>query len=430
MNVPIQVRINATTVALERVSIRARVSGFLKERLLDPGANVRKGQLLFVIDERPFQADLDTNTVLLARAQSALAEAKQSNAREIAKQLLNVAEAQWQVTQIEEKRASAPLSRDAMCDVEVERRIALRIRAAAQVEVARIGLEKAEIDYKLDIHAAEARVAVAKSALRQSELNLGNCRIYSPIDGRAGEAKVQPGDPVGPSARSQTLSELTTVQQLDPMGVDIPLESRFLSRIASLCQQGLSVKIEQPGIGGAQVCPDTGAVVFIDNAVNPNTSTVLVKASVANSKHALLPGESVSVSITLDEVQDAAVVPEQAVFDSGAESKVYAVNTEGIVQIVAVKASLHYAGMRVIESGLQIGQVIMVDGFQLVRDGVKVRTEHTMPTTWARAVALTSSADPASALPPTRALVHNGEPKDASLKPRAASREFESADRR
>ena len=109
MDVPIQVRINATAVALERVSIRVSATGFLKELLYYPGANVRRGQLLFVIYEKPFEADLDTNTVLLARVHAALAEAKQSSAREIAKQLLNVAEAQWQVALIEEKRASAPL---------------------------------------------------------------------------------------------------------------------------------------------------------------------------------------------------------------------------------------------------------------------------------------------------------------------------------
>ncbi len=104
--------------------------------------------------------------------------------------------------------------------VEVDRRVARRKRAAAQVEFDRANLEKADTDNNLDIQATEAKVAVAKVAIRQSEINLSYCRIYSPIDGCTGEVKVQPGDLIGPSASRHDPTELTTVQQLDPIGVE------------------------------------------------------------------------------------------------------------------------------------------------------------------------------------------------------------------
>jgi hypothetical protein len=117
------------------------------------------------------------------------------------------AEAQWQVTQIEEKRASAPLSRDAICDVEVERRIALRNRAAAQVEVARIGLEMSESDYKLDTHAAQARVAVAKSAMFETSRHRPDCRCPPNLtDGRSPPIDHVPHDLVPPAVVAARLA--------------------------------------------------------------------------------------------------------------------------------------------------------------------------------------------------------------------------------
>ena len=394
----IQASFSATTVSLKEVSISARVSGLLKEQHIEAGANVRMGQLLFVIDETPFQARVENDRRLLARALAVLEEATRSEAPERTGELLQIAEAQLLATKTEENRAGAVWDSSATQAVEIQRRIALRIRAAARVQVAKIDSEKAGIDHVLNIRAAEAAVAVARSAIRQSEMNLGNCRVYSPIDGRVGEVKVRHGDLVGPAAKRQEHRELTTVQQVDPIGVAIRLESRFLGRVAASGQSRLPATVERRAVEGDEICTNPGSVIFVDNTVDPKTSTVLVKASFPNPKHALMPGEPVRVSIIFGEIQNAVVVPEQAVINAGAESTVYTVTAEGKVEVVQVKASCSYEGIRVIESGMKPGRDVMIDGFHLVRDGLRVRTEHAKPVRWPRAAALTRDVDPAAAL--------------------------------
>ncbi len=270
----------------------------LRERHFEAGDDVRKGQLLFVIDETPFRAELEADRARLVEARDVLEKARHSRAREIARAFLEVAKDRWECTRIEEARERDRPGCDATHAEEVERRIALRMRAAAGVEAAKTELERARADHDLTIQAAEAGVAVAESAVRQSEINLDYCRIHSPIDGRVGAVKVHPGDLVEPSARSQDRDELTTIQQLDPIGVDIPVDSRFLPRAASAIRQGLPVKIVRPVTQGDHNCPGAGMADFIDIAPDPGRSTFRRRARVSNPKRTLLPGQSVRAVVT------------------------------------------------------------------------------------------------------------------------------------
>src|SRR5512135_806580 len=379
MDVPIQASPIGTTDALQQVSIRARVRGFLKEQHFEEGAEVKAGQLLFVIDEEPFRVQLDANRAKLDKAKAALEAAKQSKAREVAKAQLDVNQAQLDFARVEERREQALLKRNASTVEDVERKTTLRKRAEAEVEAAQASLEQAKADYDTNLLAAQAQVEAAQAAVREAEINLGYCRMSSPIDGRAGEAKIKLGNLVGPSQGSQDYTELTTVQQLDPMGVDIQVASRYLDRAAELIQKGLPVKIARPGVEGDEDYPYAGTAFFIDNTINPTTSTFLIKARVANPGRRLLTGEYVKVNVTVGAVAGAVVVPEQAVIETQAGPTVYTVDKQGKVAVAPVRATFTHEGLRVLESGLEPGQRVIVEGLQLVRAGMTVKAEPAPP---------------------------------------------------
>jgi len=145
----------------------------------------------------------------------------------------------------------------------------------------------------VNIQSAEANVAAASSSVREAQLNLGYCRMSSPIGGRIGQALVKVGNLVGPSS-GQDYIELATVQQLDAIGVEIQVSSRYLARVTELIRDGLIVHVVRPGFEGEQNHPHPGKVNFIDNTIDPSTSTFLTRAEVPNPEKTLLPGESIA----------------------------------------------------------------------------------------------------------------------------------------
>ena len=128
-------------------------------------------------------------------------------------------------------------------------------------------------------------------------------------------------------------------------------------------------------------CLNIGKVCFTDGKVNANTSTILIKAQLDNGKHVILPGETIRVTVFFGEVANAVVVPEQAVLNTRGASSVYVVNEQRHVEIVPVRLGFAYDRMRVIEWGIEPGQTVVVDGFQMFGNGQEVRPR------WAAATA-------------------------------------------
>jgi membrane fusion protein (multidrug efflux system) len=313
----------------------------------------------------------------LEEAQASLKRAKDSQAREIATAQVAVDQATFSLSQIEEARQRALFNRSAASRDDVDRASASRERSGAQVDADRASLDQAKVDYEINILTAQANVDAAAAAVRQAEIDLSYCTIISPIDGRVGEAKVKVGNLVGPmtSAGGADYTELTTIQQLDPMGVDIQCASRYLERATRLIKQGLDVSLVRPGAEGDQPTVYTGRCFFIDNKIDPATSTVLIKASVGNPERTLLPGEYVKLDMTVGQVPDAVVVPERAVIETQEGPTVYVVGDDDTVAVVPVTAEFVHDHMRVITKGLKPGQRVIVEGIQLVRPGQKVQAK-------------------------------------------------------
>lgn len=380
MTVPVLAQPIGTTKPLQEVSIRARVRGLLKEMHFQEGSDVKKGQLLFVIEEEPFKAKLEEAKAKLEEASASLRKSRDSKAREIATAQLALDQALLTLAEVEERREQSLLKRNASTIEDVQRKQANREKSKAQVEADKASLEQAKADYETYILAAEAEVAAAKALVLNAEIDLGYCRMSSPIGGRIGFAEVKLGNLVGPTAVGGTdYTELAVVRQLDPMGVEIQVSSRYLDRVAGLINQGLPVQIFRPGLEGEAGRRLTGKAAVIDNTINPTTSTFLVRAEIANPDQTLLPGEYVKVDAQVGEVKNAVVVPEQAVVETQAGQTVFTVGQGGKVSITPVKSTLTYQGLRVVESGLKPGQAVIVEGLQLVRSGMIVKTEPASP---------------------------------------------------
>ena len=156
------------------------------------------------------------------------------------------------LAEIEERREQSLLKRNAATVEDVQRKQALRKKDAAQVEADQASLEQAKADYETNILSAQADVDGAKARVPDAEINLGYCRMSSPIDGRIGLAEVKLGNLVGPATRGggTDYTELAVVRQLDPMGVDIQVSSRYLDRVTRLIAQGLPSRSSGPGSRG------------------------------------------------------------------------------------------------------------------------------------------------------------------------------------
>jgi membrane fusion protein (multidrug efflux system) len=385
MTVPVQVTPNATTRALEDVTIRARVRGFLTERHFEEGSLVRKGQLLLVIDEEPYKVALRSARASQDEAAAALKKAEESKEREVKAAQLALDRAQLVLAVLQERRSSALLTRNAATREEMDRAEADRKKQEAQVESDLASLAQARSDYSVAIASAAARLEAARAAVRDAELNLGYCRMYAPIAGRIGEARVKVGNLVGPDSGGGSFSELATIQQLDPMGVDIRISSRYLDRVTRLIQQGLTGRLLRPGVEGDQEHPFDGKGYFVDNRVDETTATFLAKARIPNPSGTLLPGEYVKLKMIVDRIEDAVVVPAPAVMETEAGPVVYVVDGHGKVEIRRVEAGLTHEGLRVITDGLDAGVPVIVEGLQMIRPGIPVTTE---PANRARPTAL------------------------------------------
>jgi membrane fusion protein, multidrug efflux system len=199
--------------------------------------------------------------------------------------------------------------------------------------------------------------------------------MYAPWEGRIGEAKIKVGNLVGPeSAGRGGFSELATIQQLDPMGVDIRLSLRDLDRTTDLISKRLAVRVTRPGRSGEQEHPCEGKAYFVDNVIEATTSSFLAKARMSNPTGSLLPGEYVKVRLVVDRLDDAIVVPASAVMETDSGPVVHIVDGDGKVAIQNVDAAQTYEGFRVITKRLDAGVPVIVDGLQMIQPGVVVKT--------------------------------------------------------
>ena len=317
----------------ENAEIRARVSGYLLKREYQEGGLVKKGDVLFEIDARPFEA--------------ALAEAK---------------------SQLEQGKATQVASQ-----AEAERSKGLFEKRAIS--------EKEFINKTQMNEASLSKIAALEASVEQAQLNLNFCKVTSPVEGIAGIAQAQVGDLVG-TANSAVLTQVST---LDPMKIIFPISEVDYLAASKRVQETMSKPLDQrPArleliLADGSTFPEKARLLSVDRQVKASTGTILVTALLPNPGSVLRPGFFARARVEADVLKDAIVVPQRAVAEVQGSYQLAIVGADGKAEIRPVKVGPRAGTDWVITSGLKAGEKVIVEGIQKVRAGTPVAAKPWTP---------------------------------------------------
>lgn len=313
--------------AQNKVDLRVRVDGFLEKRLFTEGADVKEGELLFVIEKGLYQAAVDQATAALETAQSTLK----------------------------------------LADLDVDRQTQLFQRnVSAQAVLDQVSAKQGE---------ARGNMLAQKAALEKAELQLSYTDIKSPISGRIGRASVSVGNFVSPSKNA-----LATIVSQDPIYASFPVTQRDI----------LAVRKQQAPSKGAEYVifvkladgsryPSAGKIDFVDNTVNQGTDTVQVRAIFANPDRVLVDGQLVTVVVEEGKGESALLAPQQALQVDQTGPYVLVVDKDNKIQIRRVETDVARGANIVIRKGLAENELIVTEGIQRVRPGQIVAPTEAKP---------------------------------------------------
>src|ERR1700688_9624 len=312
--------------AFESVTVTPQVGGRIVERHFQDGENLRKGQLLFVIDPRPFKAQVDSAQASLAQAKAALELAK------------------IQFTRDEEVIAARAIS-------------------------------KQDYDTKKNaVDVDQAQVEAAQAALETANLNLEYCYIHSPIDGRAGARLVDVGNVVQANATS-----LLSIQRLDPIYANFTITESDLPGVQKQMSSGMlkaAVRLPSEQANTARI----GRVEFLDNAVQNGSGTVNLRATMSNGDRHFWPGQFVDVKLVLTTEKGAVLIPNQDAQISQQGPFVYVVKSDDTAELRLIKLGQRQGDNVVVTEGVAANERVVLAGQMLVRPGGKVRVDGGSPS--------------------------------------------------
>jgi RND family efflux transporter MFP subunit len=341
--------------------IKAQVNGYLLRQNYVEGSLVAKGQLLFEIDPRPFQAAVDQATGQLAQANGQLATAKAQLVQ--ARANLTSSKASQRRTQLDVEKYTPLAKAQAVTQQDLDNATQNNLSALAQVEAAEAAIETS----KAQIAAAEAGVEAAKANVETAKYNLGFTRLISPIDGIAGVATSQVGTLVGPASAA-----VTTVSTLDPIRAVFTVSEQEYLKFRR--QSGVDVaKLPLELIlSDGSTYERKGRFFFADREVNQNTGSIQLTALFPNPGNVLRPGQYAKVRAELGTKRGALLVPQRAVTELQGNYQVAVVDAQNKVAIVNVKPGDRIGTQWVIEEGLKPGDRVVAEGVQKVGPGATV----------------------------------------------------------
>jgi multidrug efflux system membrane fusion protein len=318
-DVPVYIDAIGTTVAREMVRIQPQLSGRITQIHFTDGVYVKRGAMLFTIDPRPFQAQLNEAEANVAQARAAL----------------KLAEIEWErVSNLTDSRA----------------------------------ISKTDIDTRRNaVDVAQAQVQQREAAVQTAKLNLEYCSVRSPIDGRTGQRLIDVGNIV-----EANTTELLTIQRLDPIYADFTITQDDLTQVQmNMKNESLKAEVRLPDEPEGR----TGELTFLDNSVQDKTGTVKLRATVPNQDHHFWPGRFVKVRLILNVLRDAVLVASSAPQQSANGTFVYIVKQDSTAETRPVKVGQQQGDFVVIEEGIKPGEQVVVDGQLGVTPGGKVRID-------------------------------------------------------
>ena len=370
-DVPVVAEWIASTDGMVNATIRAQVQGYLIAQHYREGDFVKRGQLLFEIDPRPFQATLNQAQATLNQTQAALAQAEatlnQAQA-EVTRQEALWVNARATFARIKQLTDEGVVSRKDLDDATGAEQ---STRAAAASAKAAVGSAQANMG------ANQAAVAAGQAAVEKVRLDLEFTKIVSPIDGIAGIAKAQLGNLVGPGSTD----EMTTVSTVNPIKVYLPMSEQEYLAQAKQGDGSMRYTSVQLVLADGSVYPQQGRLAFSDRQVDVQTGTIKVAALFPNPGNLLRPGQFARVRAQREIKHGALLVPQRAVTELQGSYQVAVVGADSKVDIRPVKATVRVGTLWVIEEGLQLGEHVVVEGVQKVRPGMVVAAKpYTAPS--------------------------------------------------
>ncbi|MGA2879490.1 MAG: efflux RND transporter periplasmic adaptor subunit [Bryobacteraceae bacterium] len=347
-DVPINVDVIGNVEAYSTITVKAQVGGELTKVSFHEGDSVKKGDLLFTIDARPFEAQVSQAQANLARDTAALSQAQANLARDIA----NEKYAQDQATRYRGLFDQGVVSRE-QTD---------QMRSSADA------LSQTVLADKAAIESARAQIVASKAAVDTATVQMSYTTIYSPINGRTGSIAVKQGNVVAANT-----SDLMTITEVQPIYVTFSVPEAQLGDIKRYMGQG-QLKVQAAPQADA-TNQESGVLTFIDNSVDSTTGTIKLKGTFENTANRLWPGEFVRVTLGLTTRPHATVVPNQAVQTGQDGQFVYVVKQDRTVEMRPVVTGTRVDQELVIDRGLEPGETVVTEGQLRLTPGSHVQVQ-------------------------------------------------------
>jgi membrane fusion protein, multidrug efflux system len=374
-DVPVMSDYPAQTYARNTVEVRGRVDGYIDKWLFHPGQEVRSGDLLYVLDLRPYQAAVEQAKGNLSQSEADLEFARKQVALLQAEANLAAAQANLVKAQQDYDRLTPLVKEDAAAQQELDSAVAALRAGEATVRANQANVDQTRLSTQTQISSMGGKVDAQHAALRTAELNLEYATIRAPISGLIGDTLV----PVGGLVTANAPQPLTTIVPLDPIWVRFKVtEAQYLSfkKNPTLLKSALALILAD-----ASEFPQKGRIENTLNQVDPKTGTLELQASFPNPQHTLLPGQFGKVRVETELRRNAILVPQRAIQQLQSVQTVYTVNAGNTVELRPITTAERVGEDWIVQQGLKPGDRVIVEGQLKVRPGMRVTPAPYRPST-------------------------------------------------
>ncbi|WP_419190090.1 efflux RND transporter periplasmic adaptor subunit [Stieleria marina] len=355
--------------AVDLVEVRARVGGYLQSVHFDEGQVIEKGDLLFIIDPRPFEAELNAAKAKLQQSESRLkqAEAKLDEAKARSSQ----SDAQLNLAELRYNRARQLSQRNAGSQEELDEREAELLQAKADIEGVKASVQSAQAD----IATSQAEIAIARAGMETAELNLQYTEIRSPVSGRISRQAITEGNLIAGGTASSSL--LTTITSMHPIYCVFDATEQDVLKYVRLAQSGereSSRVAKNPvflGLVDEDGFPHRGHMDFVDNRFDVDTASMRARCVFSNDDQLLLPGMFSRIRIPGSASYEAVLIPDSAVGTDQSSQYVYVV-VDGKIERRPIETGPIVDGLRVIRKGLTGDETLVIEGLLQSRPDAEV----------------------------------------------------------
>lgn len=359
------------TTGAEIVDIRARVDAFLMEQHFKEGEPVEKNQILFILDNKPYLAQLKSGQAALDKGKADLTLAKDNVTVLKAKADLEASKAQLALADITMKRYKPLAEKKAIPEQDYDNAVANYKVAKANVAVAEVNLKNTILQQKVNIEQAQAEIEAAVAQIDTAKINLSYCVIRSPISGIAGKRLVSPGNLVGHG--EATL--LTTITNLDPLRVNFNISETDYLRIFKEGQ-----KRREPGelpklqliLADGSIYEYPGRIAIAEPTIDSKTGTLNVVGEFINPHRLLRPGMFGRIKVPIDRIVNAVLIPQEAVMVIQNSKTVYVVNEKNMVALRTIDQGDKIGTDIIVKRGVKAGELVIVQGQLKAREGSEV----------------------------------------------------------